>query len=159
MSNKGNFVRLITLAAMSILGGAGLFFLFQYERDNGRVAAEMPESKARTDGAIAATQRDTANATASRDVAKKNNADATDTDGSALRSTAADVTTYLDNASSELDIDGNGKAEALTDGLLLIRHLFGFSGDALTAGAVASDASRTTAAEIVSFIKERLPST
>lgn len=81
------------------------------------------------------------------------------TDGSALRSTAADVTTYLDNASSELDIDGNGKAEALTDGLLLIRHLFGFSGDALTAGAVASDASRTTAAEIVSFIKERLPST
>ncbi len=83
MSNKGNFVRLITLAAMSILGGAGLFFLFQYERDNGRVAAEMPESKARTDGAIAATQRDTANATASRDVAKKNNADATDTDGSA----------------------------------------------------------------------------
>ena len=71
MSNKGNFVRLITLAAMSILGGAGLFFLFQYERDNGRVAAEMSESKARTDGAIAATQRDTANATASRDVAKK----------------------------------------------------------------------------------------
>ncbi len=29
----------------------------------------------------------------------------------------------------ELDIDGDGKSDALTDGLLVIRHLFGFSGN------------------------------
>ena len=30
-------------------------------------------------------------------------------------------------ASFDLDIDDDGKTEALTDGLLVIRHLFGFS--------------------------------
>ena len=33
------------------------------------------------------------------------------------------------HASFDLDIDDDGKTEALTDGLLVIRHLFGFSGD------------------------------
>ena len=35
------------------------------------------------------------------------------------------------------DVDDSQAAQPLTDGLLVIRHLFGFSGDALTAGAVA----------------------
>jgi hypothetical protein len=35
-----------------------------------------------------------------------------------------------------LDIDGNGDTAALTDGLLVLRFLFGFSGSTLTAGAV-----------------------
>lgn len=39
-----------------------------------------------------------------------------------------------------LDIDGNGIAAAHTDGALIVRHLFGFSGAALTGGAVAEDA-------------------
>ena len=30
-----------------------------------------------------------------------------------------------------LDVDGNGKTEPLTDGLLIIRYLFGFTGEAL----------------------------
>ena len=51
-----------------------------------------------------------------------------------------------------LDIDGNGKAEALTDGLLVIRYLFGFRGESLTAGAVASDAQRRTPEDIEAFI-------
>ena len=32
------------------------------------------------------------------------------------------------------DIDGNGNVDALTDGLLLLRYLFGLSGDTLTVG-------------------------
>ena len=47
-----------------------------------------------------------------------------------------------------LDVDGDGKTEPLTDGLLVIRHLFGFTGDALTSGAVGNDATRPTAEEI-----------
>ena len=34
------------------------------------------------------------------------------------------------------DVDENLEAQPLTDGLLVIRHLFGFSGDSLTSGAV-----------------------
>ena len=37
---------------------------------------------------------------------------------------------------SELDIDGDGESKPLTDGLLLIRYLFGFSGDSLISGAI-----------------------
>ena len=56
-----------------------------------------------------------------------------------------------------LDIDGNGKAEALTDGLLVIRYLFGFRGESLTAGAVASDAQRRTPEDIEAFISVLIP--
>ena len=47
-----------------------------------------------------------------------------------------------------LDVDSNGKVDALTDGLLALRHMFGFHGAALTAGAVANDCARCEAAEI-----------
>ena len=33
-----------------------------------------------------------------------------------------------------LDVDDNGELAPLTDGLLILRHLFGFSGSALTDG-------------------------
>src|ERR1051326_8857314 len=35
-----------------------------------------------------------------------------------------------------LDVDLNGTADALTDGLLIVRYLFGFTGTALTNGVV-----------------------
>ena len=39
--------------------------------------------------------------------------------------------------SGTFDIDDDGELDALTDGLLILRHLFGFSGSTLTEGAVA----------------------
>jgi len=51
-----------------------------------------------------------------------------------------------------LDIDGNGQYDALTDGLLLLRGMFGLANDALINGAVASDAQYTSGEEI----KERI---
>ena len=39
------------------------------------------------------------------------------------------------------DIDLNGEVDALTDGLLMLRHTFNLSGDALVNGAVASNSS------------------
>jgi hypothetical protein len=52
------------------------------------------------------------------------------------RCAAADITAYLNGLNLTLDIDGNGLLEALTDGLLVLRFLFGFTGTALTANAV-----------------------
>ena len=55
------------------------------------------------------------------------------------------------------DIDGNGSTDALTDGLLLLRYLFNLSGESLIAGAVSSDATRTTASEIEEYIELYMP--
>ena len=52
------------------------------------------------------------------------------------------------------DVDESLEAQPLTDGLLVIRHLFGFSGDSLTSGAVASDASRDASEVIASYSNE-----
>ena len=51
-------------------------------------------------------------------------------------------------ASGDWDIDNNGQADALTDGLLFLRYAFGLTGDALVSGVVASDAQYTTASDI-----------
>jgi hypothetical protein len=54
---------------------------------------------------------------------------------------------------ADLDIDGNGAADALTDGLLVIRYLFGFNGNSLTDGAVDSGCTRCTAEEITALLQ------
>jgi hypothetical protein len=46
------------------------------------------------------------------------------------------------------DIDGNGKIDALTDGLLSLRAQFGLTGTAVTNGAIGPGAIRTTWADI-----------
>jgi hypothetical protein len=51
-----------------------------------------------------------------------------------------------------LDIDANGELDALTDGLLALRHFFGFSGPTLVSGATASSCGRCAAADITSYL-------
>ena len=63
----------------------------------------------------------------------------------------------LTDADSQLDIDGDGESKPITDGLLLIRYLFGFSGDSLVSGAIGTDAARDTADAAEAFITERVP--
>lgn len=55
------------------------------------------------------------------------------------------------------DIDGDGESKALTDGLLLIRYLFGFTGDSLISGAIEEGAERDTAEAVEAYIQERIP--
>ena len=55
------------------------------------------------------------------------------------------------------DIDGNGKIDALTDGLLTLRYLFGLEGDALINGVVESDAARPSAEQIEAHLKTLMP--
>lgn len=57
-----------------------------------------------------------------------------------------------------VDIDGNGSAQALTDGLLVVRYLLGLRGAALIAGATgAAGATRTTAPAIEAYLQSLLP--
>ena len=88
-------------------------------------------------------------------------------DGSALvTGTIASDATYTESVDIEsriatlgelADIDGNGDIDALTDGLLTLRYLFGLQGDTLINGVVASDATRMTAEEIEAHLETLMP--
>jgi hypothetical protein len=75
----------------------------------------------------------------------------------ATRITATDVGNYLTDIRPLLDIDGNGQADASTDGLLIIRYMFGLRGASLIAGAVGPNAIRTTAAAIETQLQSLMP--
>jgi len=51
-----------------------------------------------------------------------------------------------------LNVDGNGVTDALTDGILLMRYVFGVRGDALVHGAIGPGAVRTTSAQIEAYL-------
>jgi hypothetical protein len=51
-----------------------------------------------------------------------------------------------------LDIDGNGNVDALSDGLMLIRAMFGLTGTPVTSNAVGQGAARTTWAQIRDYL-------
>lgn len=95
-------------------------------------------------------------------------ADASLTEGetSVIRFTASSTATSHSFASEpvifkvqsfNLDIDGNGTADALTDGLLVIRYIFGFRGSTLISDAIGAGATRTTAADIEAYLAQLMP--
>jgi hypothetical protein len=60
------------------------------------------------------------------------------------------------DVASAIDIDGDGQYLPLTDGLLLLRFGFGFSGNALIAGAVGPGCTRCDAPSITTFLQDLL---
>jgi hypothetical protein len=56
-------------------------------------------------------------------------------------------------ADCPLDLDGDGRFDALTDGLLVLRHLSGRSGAALTEGALGPKPLRTKPAQIAALLE------
>jgi len=70
---------------------------------------------------------------------------------------SVDIESRIATLGDLADIDGNGDIDALTDGLLALRYLFGLEGDTLIAGVVASDATRTTAVDIEAHLKTLMP--
>lgn len=77
-------------------------------------------------------------------------ADVTGSD--ANRTTPEQIQTYLQSNQDKLDIDGSESIDALTDGLLILRELFGLSNAALITGVVSNSATRTTSASIIDYI-------
>ena len=74
----------------------------------------------------------------------------------ARRRSAEAIGAYLQDGvrSGLLDLDGNGRFDALTDGLMVIRYNDGtFAGDRLTDGALASDATITSSSAIAAHLQ------
>jgi hypothetical protein len=69
-----------------------------------------------------------------------------------MRCTADAITSHLTELDFVLDIDDNNALEPLTDGLLVLRYLFGFSGATLTNGAVGGSCERCDATMIGSYL-------
>ena len=70
---------------------------------------------------------------------------------------AVDIESRIAILGDLADIDGNGEIDALTDGLLTLRYLFGLQGDTLINGVVAGDATRKTAEEIEAHLETLMP--
>ena len=56
-----------------------------------------------------------------------------------------------------LDIDDNKQSDALTDGLMIIRYLFGLRGNSLISSAVGPNAQRTMVMDIENYLKSLTP--
>ena len=77
--------------------------------------------------------------------------------GTATRTDPIVIKNYLDGMRPSLDIDGNSTVDALTDGLLIIRYLFGLRGNSLIAGAFDPMGSRNTSTTIEAHILSLVP--
>ena len=75
----------------------------------------------------------------------------------ATRSTPVQVAAYLSDIRPMLDIDGNGVTDAVTDGLMLVRYMFGLRGNALVAGAIGPNPKRTLSGDIEAYIATLMP--
>jgi hypothetical protein len=62
------------------------------------------------------------------------------------------IDAFFDGCGTALDVDGNGSTDALSDGILFLRYLFGLSGEALVVGAVGAGCSRCDVAAIESYL-------
>ena len=70
----------------------------------------------------------------------------------ASRVTSSEIEDYLNENRSRLDIDANGEVSALTDGLLILRNLFGLEGGILIADVIGNQATRISAGAIADYI-------
>jgi len=78
--------------------------------------------------------------------------------GTATRTDPVAIKNYLDSIRPLLDIDGNNRTDALTDGLLIIRYLLGLTNDALISVAVDLQlGTRTTATDIQNYLPSLMP--
>ena len=74
--------------------------------------------------------------------------------GGCGRCGAAAIASYIDSIEMELDVDLNQETDALTDGLLILRRLFAFSGPSLTSGALGNGCTRCDPGDIADYIDE-----
>jgi Zn-dependent metalloprotease len=72
--------------------------------------------------------------------------------------TAIEIESSLASSTNSFaDIDGNGNVDALTDGLMLLRYLFGLRGESLISGAIGGNSSRTSHDNIEIYINNHMP--
>lgn len=76
----------------------------------------------------------------------------------AAYSESRDIEERIEILGELADIDGNGNIDALTDGILTLRYLFGLEGSDLIDGVVANNSTRTTAQQIKAHLDTLAPS-
>ena len=69
-----------------------------------------------------------------------------------------EIKSKLDSMRANLDVDGNGSVDALTDGLLILRYLFGLRGDSLVTQVIGTGAARNSSESIEDYVKSIMPS-
>ena len=74
----------------------------------------------------------------------------------AVRTSSQEIVFYLSHevCAPMLDVDGSGQKEADRDGILIMRFLAGFTGDALVENAISSEAERSTPSAVTEFLNE-----
>lgn len=70
---------------------------------------------------------------------------------------ATEVGAELEATMAIADIDANGQVDALTDGLLLLRYLFGLNDDSLTDSAIGTGAVRSTTEAVKQYLDDNMP--
>jgi hypothetical protein len=73
-------------------------------------------------------------------------------DPDCYRCDPAGIEDYIESIAPELDVDDNDIVDPLTDGLLILRRMFGFEGPVLINGAVAGNCGRCDAPAIAAYI-------
>ena len=73
--------------------------------------------------------------------------------------TGDDIAARINDLGDSIDIDGNGEADALTDGLVILRYLFGLRDDVLISDVVASNATLSDATDISAKIESLMTET
>jgi hypothetical protein len=68
-----------------------------------------------------------------------------------------EVALSLEDSIQIADIDGDGKVDALTDGLLLLRYMFGLRDEILIDQAVSASAQRNNKELITNYIEKHMP--
>ena len=76
---------------------------------------------------------------------------------SAKYTSAADIEARISGLGLLLDVDGDSKIDSLSDGLLILRYLFGLTGTSLTNGLISTDATRTTPQAIEDYLSRLAP--
>ena len=66
---------------------------------------------------------------------------------------AADIQARIESLMDVVDVDANGEADALTDGLIILRYLFGLRGDVLLNGVISDGAARDTALAVETYVQ------
>ena len=70
----------------------------------------------------------------------------------AIYTSSDDIENRISTLGSRIDIDNDGRIDALTDGLLILRYLFGLTGESLTNGVISDGAERASAVDIESYL-------
>ena len=72
----------------------------------------------------------------------------------AIYDDATNIQQRIELLGESADIDADGNVDALTDGLLILRYLFGLRGDTLIDSVVSAQANRTSAEDIESHLSQ-----